>query len=134
MNDIDRSLSRFLEDLRSGAERRSWEDRRSEERREVPRPIVQDRRLQPDRRATDRRMESERRSVRFFRFTERETIEIHEMLADPRALVACPRCGAQLLRATPQTERGWDVTCLGCRGRLRLDPSAGGLAAPDPRA
>lgn len=134
MNDIDQSLNRFLEDLRSGTERRSWEDRRSEERREVPQPVWHDRRLRRDRRVTDRRMETERRSGGFFRFTERETIEIHEMLADPQALVACPRCGGQLLLTSPEAE-GWrDVICVGCRGRMRLKPSQKGNEPPGGRS
>ena len=133
MNDIDRSLNRFLEDLRSGTERRSWEDRRGEDRREAPRPVERDRRLRRDRRHTDRRTEVERRGAGFFRFTERETIEIYEMLADPRALVACPRCGGQLLLTDPQSEGGRDVICLGCRGRLRFQSSSGGGESPDGR-
>ncbi len=119
MNDLNRALGRFLEDLRSGSDRRSWGDRRSGDRREITSPVAQERRRAYDRRTADRRR-SERRSTRFFAFTERERLEIHSMFADPRALVACPRCGGRLLLASPRAGVGADVICTSCRGRLQL--------------
>jgi hypothetical protein len=124
----DRAIQRFLEDLRSGADRRSWDDRRAEERRRIPVRMEHDRRCLTDRRAEERRDDPERREHHFFMFTERETMEIHEMLADPDALVACPRCGGPLLLTGPhRSDSGFvrDIICTGCRGRIEVsDPGA----------
>lgn len=122
MNDIERSISRFLEDLRSGSDRRSWDDRRSDERSADETPIAHERSEQTERRRAERRRPHDRRSSRFFAFTERERLEIQDMFADPRALVACPRCGDRLILASPQVGVGADVVCIGCRGRLQLLP------------
>ena len=122
MNDLNRSYQRFLEDLRSGSDRRSWDERRQEERRGEQQEIDRERRTDDDRRVTDRRDDRDRRSPRFFAFTERERLEIHAMLRDAEASVACPRCGGHLLLSVPDEDPGTDVICLGCRGRMHLAP------------
>lgn len=125
MNDLDGSFRRFLEDLRSGTERRAWDDRRSDERRGMPTPVEHDRRTPDDRRGEDRRGNDDRRSGEYYAFTERERLEVEAMFGDPEALVACPRCGGQLLLSVPDIGAGTDVTCLGCRGRMHWVTSGG---------
>jgi ribosomal protein S27E len=54
-------------------------------------------------------------------------MEIHAMFADPKAEVACPRCGGPLILASPEggeTGVGRDVICTGCRGRMHIPDSA----------
>ena len=82
-----------------------------------------ERRCLEDRRIDERRYAPERRGSKFFAFTERETLEISEMFADPHARVECPRCGGRLLLTSPELrdgDTGRDVICTGCRGRVEV--------------
>ena len=116
--DPDAGVRRFLEDLRSGFDRRSWAERRHGERR----------RGRADWNGTDRRSDDRRRGPVDRRrppsgsYGPGDQDRIAEMLGDPTLAADCPRCGAPLLRTeTLRTGRPVEVIqCTGCRRRAEM--------------
>lgn len=104
---------RFLEDLRTGTDRRSGGDRRESERRNGDRPQGR------NRRSLDRRAVPDRRRRLFETFDDDDTVEIRAIVDDPTRSALCPRCDARLLRASGSNHRTI-VVCTGCHARVEL--------------
>lgn len=112
-------VDRFLEDLRSGFDRRAWLERRRH------RLIVD-----PDWRGGERRTPPrERRSGPHDRrrppagpFDARDTHRLDAILSNPALPAACPRCGGRLLRSeTWRLGRGVTlIHCTSCRRRTEM--------------
>ncbi|HEX9729743.1 MAG TPA: hypothetical protein VGA37_14675 [Gemmatimonadales bacterium] len=120
--DPDLGIRRFLEDLRSGFDRRGPPDRRRRGRRAAIESVERDRRRAADRRLFDRRRPADRRHLPAREYSEIQIMRIREMLADPFLTAACPGCDAGLLR-TERMIRGVArciVLCTGCRTRAEL--------------
>ena len=119
------SVKRFREDRRSGPERRSGTERRTDpDRRRGLRELIDavveaERRRRADRRAKrDRRAREERRHPCVTQFSWKDTVRIHQMVADPSREAACPRCDGTLLLGPLEFTEGVttrEVHCTGCR-------------------
>ncbi|UCD23123.1 MAG: hypothetical protein JSW51_08645 [Gemmatimonadota bacterium] len=112
-------VKRFLTDLRSGAERRSWKERRNSDRRAKSADIEEDRRSPDDRRKGDRRiMLLDRRRRISEPYAQQHAESIREMLLKPEGKIQCPRCRGALLLGPPVL-RGdvlaREVLCTSCR-------------------
>ena len=123
--DLDEGLQRFLRDLRSGAERRSWDERRRRERRSGEKDVDLDRRAPRDRRDRfDRRiMLLDRRRGRSDSYIREHAERIRNMLLDPSAQVVCPKCGGDLLLGPSVTRAGSiarEVHCTACRRSILI--------------
>ena len=112
-------IKRFLADLRSGAERRSWEERRRAERRASSVDAATERRSPEDRREGDRRiMLLDRRRRLSEPYAQQHAERIREMLLKSQGEVDCPRCRGGLLLGPPQkrgTTIAREVLCTSCR-------------------
>jgi len=117
-NNWNEGIKRFLADLRSGAERRSWDERRRAERRETVGDAATERRGPEDRRKGDRRiMLLDRRHRISEPYAQRHAESIREMLLESDGEVDCPRCHGGLLLGPPQlrgTTNAREVLCTGC--------------------
>jgi DNA-directed RNA polymerase subunit RPC12/RpoP len=122
-SDQNEGVKRFLADLRTGFDRRSWHDRRRRERRFGPNPISIDRRNRADRRALERREHEDRRRNDFETYSAEEVTMIEQMMIGARMPVACPRCGGNLLLALPAArgaKHPHAVQCTQCRSRMSI--------------
>ena len=118
--DPDEGVRRFLTDLRSASERRSWEERRRSERRATDHGVEEERRDTAKRRgAVDRRiMLLDRRRGISEPYTRQHAKRIRDMLLNPDADVACPRCNGNLLLGPPCSHGSGtarEVRCTACR-------------------
>ena len=119
------SPKRFDEDRRSGSERRSGTERRTGVDRRggiagvIDFVVEVERRRRADRRAKrDRRVQKERRCPHTDQFSWKDTVRIHQMLADQSQEAACPRCSGTLLLGPLEFTEGVttrEVHCTGCR-------------------
>ncbi len=117
VSQYDFAVRRFLEDLRSGADRRHEDDRR-----EFGGLHRQDRRS-----GTERRGLGNRRTHEFGVFSAEQIAVITTMMADTRRNAACPTCGGRLLvvYARRTNDRGPSIICTGCRSRVTLAAGIG---------
>jgi hypothetical protein len=118
--DLSERLRLFLEDLRSGSERRSWDERRHCERRQANLGVATERRNVGERRSnTDRRvMLLDRRRRISEPYAQRHAEQIRSMVVNPGAGASCPRCdGNLLLGPTISRNDGFarEVRCTNCR-------------------
>jgi hypothetical protein len=101
-------IARFLVDLRSYSERRSWQDRRGQAQ------IVPVER----RSGVDRRMQTDRRRRWLSNYSPEASVRIHRMVSHPTARVACPECDGALMLGPPVDRGGVRVRrvhCTSCR-------------------
>jgi hypothetical protein len=112
-------IRRFLEDLRSGTERRSWSERRRQDRRSRTTEVTRDRRGTGDRRKGDRRiMLLDRRRKIAEPYAQQHAESIRKMLLTPDGTVDCPRCHGPLLLGPARLRGGTvarEVLCTSCR-------------------
>ena len=115
-------IKRFLADLRSGTERRSWAERRSAERRAERADVATERRDPENRRKGDRRvMLLDRRRRITEPYAQQHAESIREMLLKSEREGDCPRCRGGLLLGPPQsrgTTIAREVLCTRCRHRV----------------
>ncbi len=117
--DPTRGLRRFFADLRESADRRTWSDRRSADRRVASVPV------EHCRRAAERRSELDRRVVlidRRHRVAETYSLEkaelICEMVMHDDMEAACPKCDGNLMLGPVIVRDGKkvrEVHCTDCR-------------------
>ena len=129
MADPDRSdpgtgMRRFLTDLRTGADRRSAEDRRERDRRNAPLHVVHNRRDPHNRRhGPNRRVRAERRGSLGEQFSFEDAQRIGEMVKNAELEAACPKCDGNLLRGPRTRHEGasmQEVHCTHCRRNALL--------------
>jgi hypothetical protein len=118
--DADAGVRRFLEDYRSGFERRSWEERRDDDRRAASSPVPQERRSGEERRSgAQRRIKlTERRRPLTEPFAHEHGEQIRVMILSSGVEVACPRCNGNLLIGSPVAQgigTVREVHCTKCR-------------------
>ncbi len=119
-DDPDAAIRRFLEDFRSGFERRAWEERRADERRAGANPVKQERRSGQERRdIAERRIKlTDRRRPMAEPFAHEHGEQIREMIMNPGIRVSCPRCEGNLLLGSPVAQgigTVREVHCTNCR-------------------
>jgi DNA-directed RNA polymerase subunit RPC12/RpoP len=131
-------IKRFLADLRSGAERRSWKERRGTERRAGSADVDTERRDPEGRRHGDRRVTLlDRRRKISEPYAQQHAERIREMLLNSVGDVGCPRCGGRLLLG-PRELRGSttarEVLCTSCRHSVVITglPTESAPTAADP--
>jgi hypothetical protein len=118
--DLSERLRLFLADLRSGTERRSWEERRQAERRQATLEVPDERRDMGNRRSgVDRRiMLLDRRRRISEPYAQRHAEVIREMVTHPGTGASCPRCEGNLLLGPPVSRDDGlarEVRCTNCR-------------------
>jgi len=118
--DLSERLRVFLEDLRLGSERRSWNGRRHGERRQQHLEVANERRSTGERRSSvDRRvMLLDRRRRISEPYALRHAEQIRTMMLHPEAGASCPRCNGSLLLGPPVSRDDGiarEVRCTRCR-------------------
>ncbi len=105
-------VKRFLSDLRSAPERRSFGDRRC-----VSFPVILDRRSGADRRERIERRQS------VDAYDDAEAGKIRSMICDPAMRVACPACQGHLMLGPPMRRDSGivrQVHCTICRKSVAI--------------
>ncbi len=118
-NDPTRGLRRFFADLRESADRRTWSDRRSADRRVTSVPVESDQRAADRRGALDRRVVLTDRRHRVAETYSLENAElICEMVMHDDMEAACPKCDGNLMLGPVIVRDGKkvrEVHCTDCR-------------------